>query len=152
MKKIYNRLAIFVFYDEDGIVDKYVEYLLLNLAKQVQRTIVVVNGKINDISRKKLEVYTPEIYIRENKGYDAGAYKDILTKYLSLNEIKQFDEIVLLNDTFYGPILNSANKTVGIVAADYLVADFLKDIKVIRIKMFLVRGFLLILFVNLENF
>ena len=54
--------------------------------------------------------------------------------------------------TFYGPILNSSDKVVGIVAADYLVADFLQDIKNIRLKMFLVSAVLLILAVVVTIF
>lgn len=83
--------------------------------------------------------------------FDATEDFEVLQKVLAEKTICQ-TEMYFTEEwgwivTFYGPILNSANKTVGIVAADYLVADFLKDIKVIRIKMFLVSGFLLILFV-----
>lgn len=68
--------------------------------------------------------------------FDATEDFEVLQKVLAEKTICQtemyFSEEWGWIVTFYGPILNSANKTVGIVAADYLVADFLKDIKVVH--------------------
>ena len=36
-----KRLAIFVFYDFQGIVDKYVEYLLYELIKVVKELVII---------------------------------------------------------------------------------------------------------------
>lgn len=51
----------------------------------------------------KIQVYTTDIYIRKNVGYDAGAYIDAFSNIISNEELKQYDELVLLNDTFFGP-------------------------------------------------
>lgn len=98
-----RRLCVFCFFDEDGIVDSYIDYLLHDLSQNVQQLIVVVNGEINDDGIKIFRRYTEKIVIRENKGFDAGAYKKILVDILGENEMKKWDEIVLCNDTFYGP-------------------------------------------------
>lgn len=100
-----NRLAIFCFYDIDGIVDSYIEYLLQDLKSCITRLIIVANGILSENGKRKFERYTDEIIIRENRGYDLGAYKEILTDYLDESEIEKFDEIVLCNDTFYGPFI-----------------------------------------------
>lgn len=102
MKK---RLCIFSFYDKDGIVDDYVLYLLKELGTCISRLIIVVNGGVNEDGRRAFEQFTNEIYIRENAGYDAGAYKYVLFKYLSPEELQQYDEVILCNDTFYGPLI-----------------------------------------------
>lgn len=100
MKK---RLGVFSFYNKKGRVGTYVDYLLDDLSKVLDRLIIVVNGQLDECGEKTLEKFTKEIVIRDNKGYDAGAYADILVNYLPLVELELYDELVLCNDTFYGP-------------------------------------------------
>ena len=88
--------------------------------------------------------------------FDATDDYEVLQEVLAEKEIRQ-TEMYFTEEwgwivTFYGPILNSSDKVVGIVAADYLVADFLQDIKNIRLKMFLVSAVLLILAVVVTIF
>ncbi len=98
-----KRLVIFVFYDSKGIVDRYVEYLLSSLLDVSDTIIFVVNGKIELKSEAIVKNYTSKIFKRENKGFDAGAYKDAFLIYLENQGLEEYDEIILLNDTFYGP-------------------------------------------------
>lgn len=98
-----KRIAIFSFYDKDGIVDAYVEFLLKELKAVSTRLIIVINGNINQIGFNKLLEFTKEIVIRENAGFDAGAYADILINYLEKTDVDCYDELLLCNDTFYGP-------------------------------------------------
>ena len=88
--------------------------------------------------------------------FDATDDYEVLQEVLAEKEIRQ-TEMYFTEEwgwivTFYGPILNSSDEVVGIVAADYLVADFLQDIKNIRLKMFLVSAVLLILAVVVTIF
>lgn len=99
-----NRMGIFIFYDGQGIVDKYIEVLLSSMQEILQKLIIVINGSVQNEEYSKLKVYSNDIYIRENIGFDAGGYKDVFTKFLSKEDLKQWDEIVLFNDTFYGPL------------------------------------------------
>lgn len=99
-----NRLGIFVFYDKQGIVDRYVEYLLEGLKDYLSRLVIVCNGLITEMGRECLAKYSDEIYVRDNTGYDAMAYKLALTSYVGWDDVDEFDEILLFNDTFYGPI------------------------------------------------
>lgn len=101
-----KRLGIFVFYDKEGIVDLYIEYLLADLKKCLNYLIIAVNGEVNHQGYTILEKYSNRILVRENKGFDAGAYKEILINVLGKDEIKKWDEIVLCNDTFYGPFIS----------------------------------------------
>lgn len=98
-----NRIGVFVFYDKDGCVDASEEYLVCSLASFLDRLIVVVNGEIEETSLQIIRRYTDEIVIRPNTGFDGKAYQDIILHYLSREELKGYDELVLLNDTFFGP-------------------------------------------------
>lgn len=100
-----KRLGIFVFYDKDGIVDNYIDYLLEDLSKSLSDLIIVVNGILNDNGKKIFLRYTDRIVIRKNIGFDAGAYVDILLNYIGQENLKKWDELILCNDTFYGPFI-----------------------------------------------
>ena len=99
-----KRLAILIIYDPDGIADDYIFYLIEALKKNVTQLAVVCNGEMqpNDIERlKKCADYT---FVRENKGFDCGAFKDVLTNLIGWDEVYEYDELVLVNDSCYGPL------------------------------------------------
>lgn len=100
-----RRLGIFSFYDREGIVDSYIEYLLRDLKRNLNYLIITVNGKVNSIGKEIFDKYADLVLTRENKGFDCGAYKDVLVDIIGEDELKKWDEIVLCNDTFYGPFI-----------------------------------------------
>jgi len=97
-----KRLAIYVFYDIHGIADNYQFVLLNDLKQNIDKLLIVINGKITDDSLKKLKEIADDVLIRENKGLDTMAYKEGLAFY-NEKELSSFYEIVMLNDTIYGP-------------------------------------------------
>lgn len=100
MKKV-NRLGLFVFYDRDSIVDDYVIYMLDDLIKNIDKLVIISNSKLSEDEKNKFNKYNANYIERENIGLDAGA----LCQYFNNNqEWLEYDEIVYLNDTFYGPI------------------------------------------------
>lgn len=101
-----KRLCIFCFFDREGIVDKSVEYLLDELRGNSDRLLIVVNGSIQTDGKKILETYSKDVVVRENIGYDAGAYKFAMFKYMKIEEIRRYDELILCNDTFIGPFVS----------------------------------------------
>ena len=52
-----KRVAIYFFYDKNGIVDKYVNYFLEDLKKNLDRLIIVCNGKLTSKGREELEKF-----------------------------------------------------------------------------------------------
>ena len=102
LNKKSKRLGIYIFYDKDNIIDDYVIYMLKDLNKAVDNIIFVSNSKISKEEEKKLNGLNIEINIRENIGLDAGAFKYVYDKY-KREYLCQYDEVLLLNDTFYGP-------------------------------------------------
>ncbi len=90
-------------YDFEGIVEDYITYLLDDINENFQSLIIVVCGHIKNDEIQKLKKYTDRIFFRDNYGYDAYAFKDAILKYLNEGELAEYDELVLFNDTFYGP-------------------------------------------------
>lgn len=98
-----KRLCIFSIFDPEGQVDEYIYYWLQEFRSVCDRIIVVSNGSLKKGHR--LSQYSDNVIERENIGFDGGAYADVLTNHLSYEEIQKFDEIVLCNDTCYGPFV-----------------------------------------------
>ena len=101
-----KRLAIFCFYDPNGVVDRYVLYLLETIKTNIDKLWIVCNGKVRLREKCKLEQYADEIYYRKNSGYDAGAYQDVLICRHNREDFQEYDELLLFNSTFYGPFVN----------------------------------------------
>nr|WP_268932588.1 rhamnan synthesis F family protein [Microbacterium paulum] len=72
------------------------------MREHASRVLVVVNGALTDEGRAKLEPVSDEILVRENVGFDIWAHKEALEH---VGEgIAEFDEVVLTNDTWFGPV------------------------------------------------
>ncbi|MFI3201563.1 MAG: rhamnan synthesis F family protein [Eubacteriales bacterium] len=100
-----NRCAIVVLYDKDGYIGEYVEYLIKSICEVAKRVIVIHNGELQKNSCERLKVYPCEVLMRDNKGYDAEAYREVIVDYLGVNQCREYDEIILCNDSFYGPFV-----------------------------------------------
>lgn len=98
-----NRLGIFAFYDKHGIVDESVIFLLECFKKFFAKLIIVCNGQIEDNELIKLKYFSDAVFIRENQGFDIGAYKTALLNYIGWNDLRNYNELVLFNSTFFGP-------------------------------------------------
>ena len=98
-----NRGCIFFFYDGQGIVDRYVTYLLDDLVKNLDRIVFVINGRLGDEGREKFSKYSDEIIVRDNQGLDVAAYKAGL-EHIGWDKLAQFDELILMNHTMMGPV------------------------------------------------
>lgn len=102
-KKEVKRLAIYFFYDKDGIVDDYVLHMLNDLNKNISDLLVVCNGLLTIDGRHKLEKCTKNILVRPNTGFDVWAYKEALESY-GWDGLSEFDEVILMNFTIMGPL------------------------------------------------
>lgn len=103
---IRSRLGIVAFYEKDGIVEDYFMYLLNDLKIVVNRLIVVCNGKLTENGRKKILECADDLIIRKNTGYDVGAFQEVMISVLGESELLKYDELVLCNDTFFGPFIS----------------------------------------------
>jgi len=95
-----DRAVVFAHYDKHHLVDDYVYFYLKEL-KNISNYIVfvtVVKLKDNDIN--KLKTICNDVILRENIGYDFMSYKIGLKSF----DYKKYDEVVICNDSVYGPI------------------------------------------------
>lgn len=97
-----ERLLIYVIYDPRGDVEQYIPYALERLRAHCSRILVVVNGMLTDDGRAALGPVVDEILVRENRGYDIWGYKEGLGHVGA--DIERFDEVILANDTWFGPV------------------------------------------------
>lgn len=101
--RIMERVGIFLFFDDEGYVDKYVEYLLDDIIRSFDKLVIVCNGVLSDDGRQILSKYSQDIIVRQNTGFDVGGFKFGM-EYLGWNELEKYDEVVLFNDSFFGPL------------------------------------------------
>lgn len=99
-----SRLGVFLFWDSDGVVDDYVTYLLDDITKELKDLVIVVNGYLSDEGKAKFQKYTTKILYRGNTGFDVGGWQDALVNYCGFETVRKYDELVLLNDSFFGPL------------------------------------------------
>ena len=99
-----SRLGIFACYLGDGgEVEKYIIYLLQDMLRNLDSLIIVCNGELSNEGRGRLEEFSDAVIVRENRGLDAAAWQFAMTKLLGWEKVQKYDELVLFNDTFFGP-------------------------------------------------
>lgn len=99
-----NSIAVLVVFAQEGIIDNYVVFLVEQVKAIVKTVAVTINGNPSNEFLEKLSQCSDYIFVRENEGFDCGAYKDTLEKYLGWDQVREYDELILLNDSCYGPI------------------------------------------------
>lgn len=98
-----KRLAIYLHYDPKGEVRDYVTCCLRGLKEVVSDILVVVNKPLSDKGKLKLESEELAIITRDNRDFDFGAWKAGI-EHLTYNYIAEYDELLLTNNSYYGPI------------------------------------------------
>ncbi|MCC6420824.1 MAG: hypothetical protein IT429_21525 [Gemmataceae bacterium] len=96
-----RRLCIFAHHDPDNVVDDYVRFYLAELARLAE---VVFVTACRELSQPSLDAITPlcsRIIFRENVGRDFGGFRVGLVRAGALDGR---DEVVLANDSVYGPL------------------------------------------------
>jgi rhamnosyltransferase len=97
-----KRAVIYVVFDRRGAVEEYVTFALEKMRGDAEHILAVVNGALSEEGRARLEAVTDDILVRPNEGFDIWGHKAGL-EHLG-DRIDEFDEIVLTNDTWFGPV------------------------------------------------
>ena len=100
-----NRILYFVHYNKYNSLSDHVIYLLENIRTLYTRIVVISNSPLSETQRNKLSLFCDEIRLRENKGFDFGAWKDALLAD-GWEKLSQYDNITLMNDTCFGPLFD----------------------------------------------
>lgn len=91
--------CIFAHYDRKGEVEDYVLYYLRELQKLVDHLLFVTTASLSEPAVSVLNATGVKVLQRENVGYDFFSYK----AGIETLELTEFDELVLCNDSVYGP-------------------------------------------------
>ena len=97
-----NRTVIFLIFPEAGITNSHLRTLKYFI-KNNYSPIVISNLPLIESDRSEILKNCCSLIERKNFGYDFGGYRDAIL-YLS-NKIKQFDNLLLINDSTWFPIL-----------------------------------------------
>ena len=98
-----KRVAFYLFFDPEGQVDDYVVHKLSALREHVEHILVVSNSPISDEGKRRLATVADTVLERENKGFDVWGYKEA-QEHFGWERLAEYDELILLNYTFFGPI------------------------------------------------
>ena len=98
-----RRVLFYLFHDRDGIVDDYVPHKLKALRPFVDHIFVVSNSVLTQQGRDVLEEVADTVLVRENTGWDVGAFTAAMTQF-GPERLAEFDELILMNSTFFAPV------------------------------------------------
>ena len=99
-----KRSVIAVVFDNNGILRDSVKYLINQLSCISDYFVITVNGEIDD--EEFLKERADKLIFRDNKGFDAGAIKAAYFNKEVNRRVKESDEVIFCNDTFWGPFID----------------------------------------------
>lgn len=98
-----DKLAIYFFYDVEGVVGPYVQYILSELSVYVNRLVVVCNGYLSEEGKKTLDNLATDVVITDNYWINASGYRAGM-EYVGWDVLGTYDELIILDFTIYGPL------------------------------------------------
>jgi rhamnosyltransferase len=102
-----KRLLLYVNYDRDHRVDDHVLYQLRHFAPLCSRVVFISNSGLRPEDRAAVAELADEIIVRENRGFDFGAWAEVLLRDRADIQAA-FDELLLMNGSCYGPLFPPA--------------------------------------------
>lgn len=100
-----KRLTIYMTYNKNGIIDDYIVYMLKQLVNVSSDIIVVSNKKLMQREKEKI-AFVSEYIERDNEKFDVGAYSQVIKELYDKRQIYEYDELVLINDSVFGPFFD----------------------------------------------
>ena len=96
-----KRVLIYNIFEGRETLQEYKVIFLEALAKIVDDIYIVVNGELSQSNIERLEKIG-KVTLRENKGYDVAAFRAGILN-LGSEKLKEYDQLLLVNDTNIGP-------------------------------------------------
>ena len=125
-----KRIAMYVIFDKDGILDGFRKYYLQELRKEVDCIVGVVQGNLTSESFRELEELTDDIFVRENTGLLTYAWIEGI-KHIGWDKLAEYDELLMLNDSFFGPFFPLKD---FFDACEHSEADFYGVMRIFELK------------------
>ena len=100
-----KRLVIFAGYDKDNMIDDYVIYYIKEL-KKIADIIYVSDCNMLENELSKISQYCIHIINGRHGEYDFGSYKRGYFYAKEKNILKDYDYLMFINDSVYGPFFD----------------------------------------------
>lgn len=91
-----KRIAVLAHYDIDSVIDSYLKMVIKEIERFVEKIILVTTSGVDE--KSLTEFNKVQVIQRENVGYDFYSYK---TGIESISNLQQYDQLLMLNDSFY---------------------------------------------------
>ncbi|MDP5031855.1 glycosyltransferase [Paraglaciecola sp.] len=98
-------LTIFSHYDKDKFIDPYVVEYLKRLSKFTDIVFVSTACDYSESNLEKIKNYVNFVLVKENVGYDFGAWRTGLLRFYDRLDV--IENLIICNDSVYGPMSKS---------------------------------------------
>jgi lipopolysaccharide biosynthesis protein len=99
-----RRLCIYVSYSSAISINPDALHYMTTLSAFVDTFIIVSNSPIADDQFQHVESLCSKLIIRNNSGYDFGAWRDAITE-IGYDSLANYDEVILANSSCLGPFI-----------------------------------------------
>lgn len=99
-----QRLLIYSYNESSGIIGNATKFLLSEFSKVMDRMIIVCNAYLSPKGRSELKKITNDVYCLSCKNTILVVYADAIVNYCGVNKILEYDEIILMDDSVWGPL------------------------------------------------
>ncbi len=99
-----KRICLLAGYNSNNIIEDYVIYLAQGLSK-ISDVYYFADGKISQSELNKIRPYTKYAETAPHQGYDFGSWQ-YLIHYIGWSKLTEYDEMIICNDSIYGPMAN----------------------------------------------
>ena len=99
-----KRVCLFAGYNSKGLIEDYALYYLQELSK-ISDVYYMADNKILPEELEKLTPYVKGAYGYSHGKYDFGSWQELINK-ISWEKLSEYDELILTNDSVFGPLYN----------------------------------------------
>jgi len=103
-----TKIVLYVHFNPCGEVSAHVMYQIQSIRKSFDRFIFISNSRLLEYDKRVISSLCDQVIERENIGFDFGAWKDAI-RIIGLDAVSSFDQLVLMNDTCFGPVSDFEN-------------------------------------------
>lgn len=97
-----KRVCLFAGYNSKGLIEDYALYYLQELSK-ISDVYYLADNKILPEELEKLTPYVKGAYGYSHGKYDFGSWQELINK-ISWEKLAEYDELILTNDSVFGPL------------------------------------------------
>ena len=99
-----RKVCLLAGFDKDNIIQDYVVFLVQELSK-ISDVYYFADGNMSQIELSKIRAYTKYAQSSPHNGKDFGSWQ-YLMHYIGWKTLENYDEMIICNDSIYGPMTN----------------------------------------------